>query len=254
MIKLYKKSLKGICLLAALVLFFDACKKDNTRFEEPTTTYGKTVDLGEGKAQSFVVKDANGIPQSIGFTFSEEALNSLPTTNQMTSIPAPEGNGTLVDHMSVDFNAHGHEPVGIYDVPHFDLHFYMIPEAEQMAIMPGAEMEVLPATEYIPQDYIPFPSGDPMMGKHWGDKTAKEFNGSPFDYTFIYGSYNGKFIFHEAMVTLAFFKSKQNFTALVKQQTKVQREGYYPKTYSVSYDGVHKVYTVVLDQLTLRHI
>jgi hypothetical protein len=254
MIKLYKKSLKGIYLLAALALFLNACKKDDTSFQQPTASYGKTIALGDGKAQSFVVKDANGVPQSIGFTFSEEALNNLPTTNEMTSIPAPEDNGTQYDHMSVDFNAHGHEPAGIYDVPHFDLHFYMIGEAEQMAIMPGTEMEVLPASEYIPEDYIPFPSGDPMMGKHWGDATAKEFNGSAFDYTYIYGSFNGKFIFHEAMVTLAFFKSKQNFTAIVKQQAKVQREGYYPKTYSVTYDAANKVYTVMLDQLTLRHI
>jgi hypothetical protein len=254
MVKLYKKSLRGICMIAALSVLLDACKKDDTTFKQPTTTYGKTVALFDGKAQSFVLKDAAGVPQTIGFSFSEDALTNLPGTNTMVTIPAPEDNGTLVDHMSVDFNVHGHEPVGVYDVPHFDLHFYMIPEMEQMAIVPGSEMEVLPPAEYIPQDYIPFPSGDPMMGKHWGDQTSKEFHGQPFDRTFIYGSYNGKFIFHEAMVTLDFFKSKQSFTDPVKQQQKVQREGYYPQTYSVTYDAANKIYTVTLNELTLKHI
>lgn len=254
MVKLYKKSLQGIQLIAALSLIFSACKKDSTIDRQPSTTYGKTVALFGGKAQSFVLKDAAGVPQTIGFSFSEDALNNLPAANSMVTIPAPEDNGTLVDHMSVDFNAKGHEPPGVYDVPHFDLHFYMIPEMEQMAIVPGPQMEVLPPNEYIPQDFISFPSGDPMMGKHWGDATSKEFNGQPFDRTFIYGSYNGKFIFHEAMVTLAYFKSKQSFTDIVKQQKKVQREGYYPQTYSVIYDAKNKIYTVTLNQLTLKHI
>ena len=254
MVKLYKRVLKGIHLVAALSLILSACKKDSTIVHQPTTTYGKTVALFGGKAQSFVTKDADGVPQTIGFSFSADALDNLPATNSMVTIPAPEDNGTLVDHMSVDFNAKGHEPPGVYDVPHFDLHFYMIPEVEQMAIVPGPQMEVLPATEYIPKDFISFPSGDPMMGKHWGDATSKEFNGQAFDRTFIYGSYNGKFIFHEAMVTLAYFHSKQSFTDIVKQQKKVQRDGYYPQTYSVIYDAKSKLYTVTLNQLLLKHI
>jgi hypothetical protein len=253
MTRFYIKPLKGIYLIAALAIFLDACKKDDTTFHQPTTTYGKTVSLNDGKAQSFVNKDANGIPTSIGFFFSEDALNNLPSTNTMTMIPAPEDNGTMVDHMSVDFNAHGHEPAGIYDVPHFDLHFYMIPEAEQHMIVNGPEMELLPPAAYIPKDYADIPGGDVMMGKHWADLTSKEFHGQPFDRTFIYGSYNGQFIFHEAMVTLAFFKSKQSFTDQIKQQAKVQRDGYYPQTYTVSYDAANKVYAVILEQLVLRH-
>jgi hypothetical protein len=252
MIKLYKNKRKGLYLFAALVLFLAACKKDDNRL--PTVAYGKQVAVGTGKAQSFVIKDANGIPQSIGFTFTADALVSLPSTSTMMTIPAPANNGTLVDHMSFDFNAHGHEPPGIYDVPHFDIHFYMISETDQMLIDTGKKMQELPSAEFIPTDYKPIPGGDPMMGKHWADLTSKEFNGQAFDRTFIYGSYDGKFIFHEAMVSLAFFNSKKNFTDVIKAQAKVQREGYYPKTYSVSYDAAKGIYTVMLDQLTLRHI
>jgi hypothetical protein len=247
-------SFKGICLVAFLAISFASCKEENATMDQPTTSLGDLVLLCHGNAQSFVTKDANGNPQSMGFTFTEDALTDLPDVVTETPIPLPKDNGTVVDHISVDYNPHGHEPVGIYDKPHFDFHFYFIPEAEQMLIDTGAKMEVLPAAEFIPPSYQPTPSGVPMMGKHWGDVTSGEFNGKPFDRTYIYGSYNGKFIFHEPMVTLAFLQSKQNFTDPIKQQAKVQIEGYYPTTYSVSYDADKKMYTVTLGGLTLRHI
>jgi hypothetical protein len=258
---LQKHSLKGLYLIAALAIFLTACKKESSMINEessmvdqPNTTLGETVTLCHGKAQSFVTKDAKGNPERIGFTFSEEALSNLPAKDTMTPIPAPADNGTLVDHISVDWNTHGHEPVGIYDKPHFDIHFYWISEVEQNKIVVGPEMEVLPSSDFIPTNYQAIPGGVPMMGKHWADVTGREFNGQPFDYTIIYGSYNGRFIFNEPMVTLAFFQSKKDFKADIKQPAKVQREGYYPKSYSVTYDAAKKMYTVSLDQLTLRHI
>jgi hypothetical protein len=258
---LQKKSLKGFYLVAALTISLTACKKqsstvdqESSTVEQPTTTLGETVVLCHGKAQSFVTKDANGNPVCIGLTFSEDALTNLPSTNTMTTIPVPKDNGTLVDHISADYNPHGHVPIGIYDKPHFDIHFYMISEAEQSKVVIGPEMEILPPAEFIPTDYQPGPSGVPNMGKHWSDVTSKEFNGQPFDYTFIYGSYNGKFTFYEPMVTLAFFQSKKSFSAVIKQAAKVERQGYYPTMYSVAYDAAKKMYTIKLEKLILRHI
>lgn len=252
--KFHKKSFKAIYLIAATLIFLGACKEQSSTLEQPTTTLGESVVLCHGTAQSFVTKDANGNPESVGFTFTEDALKDLPGTDFMTTIPLPKDNGTLVDHISVDFNAHGHEPPGIYDLTHFDFHFYMISEAEQNMIIIGPEMEVLPGAEFVPTDYQPGPGGVPQMGKHWSDVTSKEFNGQKFDHTFIFGSYNGKFIFYEPMVTLAFLQSKQNFIDAIKPQAKVQREGYYPQAYKINYDATKKLYTVTLDQLTLRHL
>lgn len=260
--KFHRKSFVGIYLIAFLAIFLYACKKEGIiadqastqESSQTTTTLGKAVTFCHGKATSFVTKDSKGNPICIGFSFSEEALRNLPDSNFMTEIPVPANNGTLVDHISFDFNAHGHEPPGIYDKAHFDVHFYMIPQAEQNMIVIGPEMEVLPAAEFIPTDYQANPGGVPMMGKHWADVTSKEFHGQPFDRTFIYGSYNGKFIFFEPMITLAFFQSKQSFTDEVKTAAKVQREGYYPKAYSVTYDAATKIYTIFLNQLTFRSL
>ena len=41
----------------------------------------------------------------------------------------------------------------------------------------------------------------PMMGGHWVDPKAPELNGQVFTKTFLYGSYNGKMIHFEPMIT-----------------------------------------------------
>jgi len=261
----HNNTISGICLIAAFAMVLNGCKKESSSLSPPDdnsvisqanliTTVGEPVILCNGKAQSYVCKDSKGNPVSIGFVFSEEALNHLPKDMTMTSIPVPKNHGTLVDHISVDFEPNGHEPAGIYDKPHFDIHFYMISEGQQMMIDNGPEMENLPPPAFVPANYISIPGGVPMMGKHWADATAKEFNGQPFDRTFIYGSYNGQFIFHEPMVTIAYFKSKQSFTDPIVQQPKVQKAGYYPTTYSVTYEASEKRYKVTLGGLTMRNL
>jgi hypothetical protein len=260
--KFHNKSFKGLCLIAVFAITLYGCEKEKTAAVTPpdevlantkvVTTLGDQVKLCNGKAQSFVCKDEQGNPVSIGFIFSEEVLNHLPDKMTMTPIPVPKNSGTLVDHISVDFEPMGHEPVGIYDKPHFDIHFYMITKSQQMMIETGPKMEKLPAAEFIPPSYQPSPGGVPMMGKHFSDVTSKEFNGQPFDRTFVYGSYDGKFIFHEPMITIAYFKSKKSFNDDIKQHPKVQRDGYYPKNYSVTYNASNKMYTVMLSNLTLR--
>ena len=64
---------------------------------------------------------------------------------QEVSIPTPEGPeefkalvplpvGVTIDHVDVSFALHGHEG---FEVPHWDLHMYVITQAEKAAIMPG---------------------------------------------------------------------------------------------------------------------
>ncbi|RYD93814.1 MAG: hypothetical protein EOP50_10530, partial [Sphingobacteriales bacterium] len=61
------------------------------------------------------------------------------------------------------------------------------------------------------------------MGKHWADTTAVEFHGKKFEKTFIYGSYNGKFIFLEPMIALDYLKTKPNITLPISQAAKAQQ-------------------------------
>ena len=238
---------------AIVITAIFSCSKDENTSDQTALLLGKEIQVGNGKAQSFISVNSKGDPEKIGFTFSASTLENLPMHSAMFEIPVPEGNNTMVDHISFDFNAHGHEPPGVYDVPHFDIHFYNITKAERALIQPNtAAMELLPEAAYIPKDYVPIPGGDVNMGKHWTDTTGTEFHGQPFDKTFIYGSYNGMFIFHEAMVALSYLKTKPSVTIPVKQQAKVQVGGFYPSSFSITYDEARQLYTVSMDNLQLR--
>lgn len=239
--------------LLPLLFLLNGCSKDESANDRATSLFGEDVTVGRGTARSFIIVNSVGDPEQIGFTFTASTLEDLPMHSAMFEIPVPKGNNTMVDHISFDFNAHGHEPPGVYDVPHFDIHFYNISKAERAAIKPNTkEMELLPSAEYVPQDYAPIPGGDPNMGKHWTDTTGTEFNGKPFDKTFIYGSYDGRFIFHEAMIALSYLQTKPNVTMAIKQQNKVQVGGYYPASFSIKFDEEKQLYTVSMDNLQRR--
>lgn len=251
--KHHQTFLRRTLLCSFFVIALYGCSKDENTNDQARMLLGDEVTVGEGTARSFISLDSQGDPEQIGFTFTASTLENLPMHSAMFEIPVPKGNNTMVDHISFDFNAHGHEPPGVYDVPHFDIHFYNISKAERAVIQPNtAAMDLLPSAEYIPKDYAPIPGGDVNMGKHWTDTTGSEFHGKPFDKTFIYGSYNGMFIFHEAMVALSYLQTKQNVTMPVKQQAKVQVGGYYPAAFSISFDEAKQLYTISMDNLQRR--
>ncbi|GAA4323960.1 DUF5602 domain-containing protein [Mucilaginibacter gynuensis] len=239
-----------VCLCTALIL--TACNKKDDKAAAPDISYGTYVQVGKGKARSFVIKNADGSPKQVGFTFGEDALEGLPTQNTAFVLPMPNGHQSLVNHISFDFSVRGHQPDSVYTVPHFDVHFYMITEQEKNAItLTDPKIDILPAPEYIPKHYVPG-ANEPKMGKHWADTTASEFHGHHFESTLIYGSYNGKFIFIEPMIALNYLKTKPNKTQPITQQAKVQQPGKYPQTYSILWEKDRRQYTVSLNELTAR--
>lgn len=90
------------------------------------------------------------------------------------------------------------------------------------------------------------------MGAHWVDPKAPEFNGQPFNETFIYGFYNGEMVFVEPMVTIAFLETKPEVTKELKLPKCYPISSYYPTGYSLSYNETNKEYTLALEGLTLR--
>jgi hypothetical protein len=141
----------------------------------------------------------------------------------------------------LNWNPAGHEPPGIYDLPHFDLHYYMISNEEREA-MDNAKMDILPDAAYFPQTYISPGPGVPKMGNHWLDVTSPELNGQTFTQTFLMGSYNSQVIFYEPMITKAFLKSTSNFERAIPQPAKYQAAGWYPtKMRTVKHDGVTEI-------------
>lgn len=224
-----------------------ASKQDQS--QKFNTFYSPQVKLGNGKVRSFITISHTGVPSEVGVEMSDAALAGLPDAGVSLVIPFHhKANGVVpFTHVYMNWNPNGHPPnPGPYLVPHFDFHFYMISNAERMTISPAdAKMDAIPPPPLWPDGYIPTPSGEPQMGKHWlSPSTSPEICcGQPFTHTFIYGSYDGKFIFMEPMITRAFLMGGATINkpyAPVKQF--IVPGTYYPATYNIYTDkGDHMV-------------
>jgi hypothetical protein len=243
------KFISAILLFATL--FFTACKKDATTTSN--LTYGIEVKLGNGIAKSFIKLNDAGNPDEVGVAISDAAFISLPQSgaNLVLDFPA-EGSKTLYKHVFFNYQHTGHEPVGIYSVEHFDVHFFTIPSSVRETILSPVDPRLakFPAAGLLPGTYVP--AGPvPTMGMHWADSTAFEFKGQPFSATLIYGSLDGDIVFHEPMVTVELMKKKTFNHYAIKQPTKFG-SGYYPNAYSVRYNDTDKQYEVVLHDFILK--
>jgi hypothetical protein len=106
------------------------------------------------------------------------------------------------------------------------------------------------------------------MGVHWIDVRSPEIQGPlghpenarPFTTTFIHGSWDGRFIFDEPMVTRAFILGRKTATTAAQRDSviplpaaaKYQPAGYHPAAYRVTWDEQAREYRVALTQLTRR--
>lgn len=223
---------------------------------ETKTLWGESKALGKGTSRTFVIVNDQDKPVSLGIAFTKKALSGLPTEAEPPEImlPLPE----KVDvhqfkYVVINWNPQGHVPK-MYQVPHFDFHFYLMlnEEREKITENDTAQFAKAPSPQFLPVDYVQAPGGIPRMGSHWVDKTAPELQGKPFTKTFIYGSYDGKVTFYEPMVSMAFLKTKPNFSTPIKQPAAFEKSGFYPTSYRITYDKKHGEYRVSLDDLTFR--
>lgn len=230
------------------------------------TYYSSTFTLGNGTARSFVKIDNAGNPTEVGLVMSEQAINGLPggdghddghAHEHSIDIPMPpQASKTPYDHIGLDWNPAGHPP-GPYLLPHFDVHFYMMTRAERTAMTGTGNDSVRivtpPDAKYIPTGYISTNEGVPQMGMHWVDPTSPELNGSTFTETMIWGTYDGRIVFTEPMITREFLLARPNVAKNLKLPVAYQKTGrYYPTTYHVRYDAGAKEYVVSLGGMTQR--
>lgn len=222
---------------------------------ESKAIYGEPIPLGQGIVRSLAVLDDRDVPVSIGISLTREVFSTLPAgpapSEVMLDMPAKVSVPPF-NHFTVDWNPLGHEPPGVYDVPHFDFHFYLIPqhEREKISAKDKARFAKAPPARYLPADYVATPGGVPKMGAHWVDRTSPEFHGKPFTSTFIYGTYDGAVTFYEPMMSSAFLEGTRDYSAEIKQPASYARKGYHPVTYRVVYKEQEGEYWILLDGLT----
>lgn len=241
---------KLFLLTIAAATIFSSCKKEKTETQE-TIFKGPVQTFQHGRAFTWYQTDNDGKPLRLAIAIDSAALASLDRNppggsghhheNMISLQLHPKAAATPFVHVGLDWNPMGHEPEEIYGKPHFDFHFYMITEAERMAIplyeVDSSKFNNLPSPAFFPATYINIPGGVPQMGKHWIDVTSPELNGAMFTQTFIYGSYNGKVTFYEPMITEDFIKNNATFERAIPQPAQVQKSGYYPTKMRIEKTG-----------------
>jgi len=310
-----RKSFVAAAIAAALAACVDpnAARVPNSRLsfrasgasampDDPTVRreYGQAVRLGDGLARTYVAFDPRtpNVPVEVGVALSELAMGGLPSPMVMSHAAPSDGhehvdshiydltlpaiNGTPYKFVELDWNPGGHEPAGVYDVPHFDFHFYKVEKSVRDGIDPTqmskqAYLEKsgnLPPEAERASNYLALSAPGtpvmavPKMGTHWIDVRTPELQGLfgrpeaylPFTTTFLHGSWDGQFIFDEPMITRAFIMERKTATAAAERDRVIQLpqarqfspSGFYPNAYRILWDGEQKEYRIALTQLVRR--
>jgi hypothetical protein len=264
--------------------------------------YGPAVKIGNGIVRTYVLRNkSSDTPLEIGVALSEDAMEGLPAPMAMSGTAAaghdaghahvsllthvltmPTQNPTPYQFVELNWNPAGHEPAGVYDLPHFDFHFWTASRELRASILPtdpqyAQQAANLPANEYRSPFYVDAataagaPAGAvsvPLMGLHWLDVRSPELQGMtghpeayrPFTTTFIYGSWNGQFVFAEPMITRAYIMAKRDATdpavrdevIPVSAPPHATPAGFYPTAYRIAYDAAAREYRIALTQLAPR--
>lgn len=246
---------------------------------------GEAQRVGNGTARAYILVDERdaSVPVEVGVALSEGVMEGLPKpavmdhskmTGDMEHVDAhnwilelPAKNPTRYQFVQFGWNPKGHEPPGVWDVPHFDFHFWTASKAVRASIVPsdpkfGEKAGKYPAEALRPPFYVdaataakatPAQMTVPEMGMHWIDVRTPEVQGMagkpeayrPFTTTYIYGTWDGEFIFAEPMITREYLMAKRD-TAIQVPAAKFPKPGYYATEYRIRWEPAKKEYVVAL--------
>lgn len=250
-----------------------------------------TAALGNGSVSTFAELDGEGAPQVIGLRFEDAALQGLPgEINRTGRCFDLDGDGELGDAecegdyelrlplppelagrddipfrwAMVNWNPRGHPPA-VWQVGHFDMHFYILPEAELDEIGVGpcgifidcedferARVPVPP--QYVHPDHVSVDAAVGGMGNHLIDSQTPELldPSNEFTHSWIFGAYDGRVIFYEVMLTPVHMTLGQPGCHPIKQPQAWAQAGWYPTSYCIRYDAERAVHEVTMEDFVLR--
>lgn len=257
------------CVFASVVLLF-SCQKEistdqkqeivSTAFKSnPADKYntfkGPEMPLGNGYVRSWIRMNHLDQPDEIGVEITALALTGLPNHHEEVVLPLHHKAQAVTpfDHIGFDYHPAGHPPPGIFNVQHFDVHFYMMNLEERMAI-PAVTAATLPLFNlapppaYMPVNYLPG-APVPKMGKHWLPPPPSFL---PFTRVMLYGTYNGELKFVEPMATLTHLQSATGSSQAYTQPEKFAKAGNYPTIYNVYKDNKKDSYHISLSGFVAR--
>lgn len=201
-----------------------------------TTSGGNVVEFGA----TVPMQTIEGAPFDAEMVFPPVPVAIIP-------LPAAVRKATGFDHLTIDWESHGHPPT-LFAVPHFDFHFYMVDPAVEMAVdctdlrKPG----LLPAGYALPDLTIPG-MGEfiglcvPGMGMH--AMLADEVDQvEPFGASMIVGYYGGDAVFLEPMISHAKLLEAKGFSMAVPEVTMTRADVRWPSAFEATYDEAGRAY------------
>ncbi len=289
----YKRSAR-LGTLASIIglLVLGGCSPEAS--QKPERVSGEPIELGSGTAHAYADLNPDGSPLAIGIALTKRSMETLPTEKGKNPARCFDVNGDgdldvhsecLGDHafaislqdvlarspgthfkwIGVDWNPLGHIPPGVYDLPHFDVHFYMASRESVRQIRPGTCGEMVDCEDfergikpvpakYVARDYVDLQVVAPDMGNHLIDTTSPELRDPPakFTHTFIYGAYDGKITFYEPMITAEFLLSNPDVCVPLKLPDAYEMAGYYPTQYCMRRVADEELYTISLEGFVHR--
>jgi hypothetical protein len=175
--------------------------------------------------------------------------------------------GLPVRWATVNWNPEGHLPPAppVWSAPHFDFHFFMVEPELIHGIRTGPCAEFIHCEDsaragrplpqgHTPEGYIDVGAAVAAMGNHLIDSRDPELADPKlgFSHTFIYGTYDGRLVFLEPMVSRAFLSSRPQQCRPVRTPQAYATTGYYPTRYCVRHDAETASYRVTLEGLVYR--
>ena len=252
------------------LIFLSGCGSPSAASSNSGIFFGPSQNLGNGTVRTYAVLDQGGNPTEVGLRMTATALDDLPETAAgpppMLMLDLPDqASATAFDHVMLNWNPQGHDPTVLFGKPHFDFHFNMVDMATLEAISPSdpdyaAKAERAPEAKYVPQGYVVPPGGSaaalavPGMGVHLIDSgdTSLVPGSYNFEQIIINGTWDGRYIFIEPMITREWLLTAPNSQQALKLPQAYQHAGYYPTTYGVHVDEQTKEYVISLGGMTMR--
>lgn len=239
--------------LTALTAASPATLVDGPRsiHESCTTTLGAEVC-------AWVVLDGRRVVE-MGTTIPMKLIDAAPADAPMVwppealvtiALPAEASSALGIDHMTVNWEAHGHPPAAFL-TQHFDFHFYSIAQADVGAIdcLDETRPATLPADYALPDIEVPGMGTlvglcVPRMGMHAMPSRDVDAADS-FDASMIVGYYAGQPIFFEPMVARDFLRERADFVLPMPEVEGLPRGVHYPTRFRADFDAAADAYRLV---------
>jgi hypothetical protein len=184
---------------------------------------------------------------AVGATFSEKLAEKMPEPGDgpagaiaSLEFPALVQETTFFNHLEIQPEPDGHvSPPGsngtVYSVPHYDFHFYSIPEEEVLSI--PAQSPPLPPAYAVPADYLPAGPSLAEMGRHSSPRSILSVERLSAVMVLGYLPDGSQMHFLEPMVSQETLLAQQDFTLDVPVLTTFGREMLYPTTFEATFQG-----------------